>query len=117
MTSQRLCKFQLRLTQLEKVKAEQLADDLGITLSDVFRSVIYKKFLVFHIPDVNIRTYLKLGKISNNINQITKVLNTHNKFNANVPYDVIFELKEQLANVSTQIDQIREQMDYDCQAD
>ncbi|WP_013325718.1 MobC family plasmid mobilization relaxosome protein [Gloeothece verrucosa] len=117
MTELRDEKFQLRLTKQEKAKADRMALGLGMSLSAIFRSVIYRNFSILEIPDVNLRTYLKLGRISNNINQIAKVLNYHQKVNTSIPYEFLFDLKEQIANLSTQINQVRSQLIHDSKTD
>ncbi|ACK74018.1 mobilisation protein (plasmid) [Gloeothece citriformis PCC 7424] len=102
MTQQRIEKIQLCLTPEEKLKATQLAKNLGTTVSAFFRSAIYKKYearLDRQIPEITVKSYLKLGKIGNNINQIAKVLNSHQKLNTAVHYDVLFELKQELTEL------------------
>lgn len=106
MSKNRIEKFQLCLTKQEKLQATQLAKNLGTTVSAFFRSAIYKKHEISQIrslPEINVKTYLKLGKLSNNINQIAKVLNSYQKLNTTIPYDVLFELKQEVDEIKKQL--------------
>jgi hypothetical protein len=69
-------KFQMCLTKKEKALALSIAQEHGITISELFRN---KAFAELVPPPVNLtiaKTYWELNKIGVNLNQLTKIANT-----------------------------------------
>lgn len=65
----------LRLTPDERNKAETLAADAGLSLSELFRASTLKRRLPRRVTHIAADTYRELAKIGNNLNQLTKAAN------------------------------------------
>lgn len=67
--------FPLRLSASERTALEAKASAAGLKLSSYLRQAGLNKTISSNnnlIPEINRATYVELGRISNNINQITK---------------------------------------------
>lgn len=66
--------YQLRLLPSERLAMEQKAREAGLKLSEYLRSAGLNKTIrpSTKIPEINLATYVELGRIGNNINQLTK---------------------------------------------
>lgn len=72
----RSLRIDIRLTPKEYEKAQQMASENNLTISELFRSKTLKNQLPRRVTKVASQTYWELGKIGNNLNQITKAINT-----------------------------------------
>ena len=67
--------YQLRLLPSERSAMEQKAREAGLKLSEYLRSAGLNKTISSKnnlVPEINLATYVELGRIGNNINQLTK---------------------------------------------
>ena len=70
--------FPLRLSPSERAVLEEKAKSCGLKLSAYLREAGLKKKIssrVNRVPEINRATYVELGRIGNNINQIAKAAN------------------------------------------
>ena len=70
--------YQLRLSPSERSTMEEKAQQAGLKLSEYLRSAALNKTIrpQAKIPEINRATYVELGRIGNNINQLTKAAHT-----------------------------------------
>lgn len=64
--------FPLRLSQGERATLEQRAAEAGLKLSEYLRQAGLKRKGRTRVPEINRQTYIELGRIGNNLNQLTK---------------------------------------------
>ncbi|MGH2412219.1 MAG: plasmid mobilization protein [Microcystaceae cyanobacterium] len=96
--------FPLRLSQEERAALEARAVEAGLKLSEYLRRAGLFQHLPQRrsLPEVNRQTYLELGRIGNNINQLTKACHTALKQGGGCNIDPTL-----LQSLSNQLDQIR----------
>ena len=65
--------YQLRLLPSERERLEQLAAGANLKLSEYLRSAGLNKTIkaTAKVPEINRATYVELGRIGNNVNQLT----------------------------------------------
>ena len=68
--------YQLRLSPSERSQMEEKAQQAGLKLSEYLRAAALNKTIRQRakIPEINRATYVELGRIGNNINQLTKAV-------------------------------------------
>ncbi len=76
MRQKRSHRIDIRLTLAEYEKAQLMADENNLTMSELFRAKTLKNRLPRRVTKVAGQTYWELGKIGNNLNQIAKAINT-----------------------------------------
>lgn len=76
MRQKRSHRIDIRLTLPEYEKAQLMADENNLTMSELFRAKTLKNRLPRRVTKVAGQTYWELGKIGNNLNQIAKAINT-----------------------------------------
>ncbi len=64
--------FPLLLSPSERVELERRAAEAGMKLSEYLRRAGLKRKRRARVPDINRQTYIELGRIGNNLNQIAK---------------------------------------------
>jgi hypothetical protein len=67
--------FPLRLSPSERIALEEKAESAGLKLSSYLRQAGLNKSILNKtksVPEINRATYVELGRIGNNINQMTK---------------------------------------------
>lgn len=64
--------FPLRLSQSERLALEHRAAEAGLKLSEYLRRAGLGKPQRRLVPEINRQTYIELGRIGNNLNQLTK---------------------------------------------
>lgn len=98
-------KIELRVSQIELSALQDKADQTGKTLSAYLRTQGLLRPIQQRRGEVSVRTYTELGRVGNNINQLTYLahlaqLEGHN----NVPdCQVLVELKDLLHQVRRKI--------------
>lgn len=82
--------LRLRLTTTEKQQLDMIAKDAGFTVSDLIRKTVLKQKPKSSVPSVDREILLKLlaelNREGNNLNQITRTLNTRVKSGVS-PFD------------------------------
>ena len=71
--------FPLRLSPSERTALEQKAKSAGLKLSPYLREAGLNKTIAVKtksVPEINRAIYVELGRVGNNINQITKAAHT-----------------------------------------
>ena len=97
--------FALRLSPSEKTALIEKATDAELTLSEYLRSTGLKKHLRPPVPQINRETYVELGRIGNNINQMTKACHTaiNQGRGCNINPAALSSLKKQLDLLRLQV--------------
>jgi hypothetical protein len=94
-------RIDIRLTSEEYEKAQQMAEENNLTISELFRAKTLKKRLPQRVTKIAGLTYWELGKISNDLNQIAKAVNTSEPMAEPVVVDLA--LLEQVINLVKQV--------------
>ena len=96
--------YQLRLLPTERERLEQLAAAANLKLSEYLRSAGLNKTIrgTAKVPEINRATYVELGRIGNNINQLTKAAHASVKRSGNCDVDV-----DKLSELSKLIQRMR----------
>ena len=64
--------FSLRLSSSERLELENKAAEAGLKLSEYLRQTGLRRKIRSKVPEINREMYLELGRIGNNLNQLTK---------------------------------------------
>ncbi|MDF5715730.1 MAG: plasmid mobilization relaxosome protein MobC [Rhizonema sp. NSF051] len=85
----------LRLTEEEKENWSALAEaaGLGNNLSKLIRYCVEHRHIAPPVPAINLAAYTELGRIGNNINQITYAINRAAKFGDAIAHDPRAEIE------------------------
>ena len=93
--------FSLRLSASERLELENKAAEVGLKLSEYLRQTGLRKKIRAKVPEINREMYLELGRIGNNLNQLTKnshiALQQGNEFNIDI--QVLQSLTDKLDEV------------------
>ena len=93
--------FSLRLSASERLELENKAAEAGLKLSEYLRQTGLRKKIRAKVPEINREMYLELGRIGNNLNQLTKnshiALQQGNEFNIDI--QVLQSLTDKLDEV------------------
>lgn len=99
--------YQLRLLPSEREVLEQLAAQANQKLSEYLRSAGLNKTIrpTVKVPEINRATYVELGRIGNNINQLTKAAHASitRGVNCNIDTDKLSELSEMIQRMRLEI--------------
>ncbi|MDP8934663.1 MAG: MobC family plasmid mobilization relaxosome protein [Cyanobacteriota bacterium] len=87
-----------------------MASSEGMSVSSLMRSKTLYRRLPRRVTDVARGTYLELGKIGVNINQLVKALNTANQLGTIPSLGFIRELQKTLPQLQETLNQIRREM-------
>lgn len=80
--------FPVRLSDLELEALRSKASSAGMSASELMRRNALMRPLPRRLSRVSLQTYIELGRIGNNINQLTKVVNTALKMGLTLPADL-----------------------------
>jgi hypothetical protein len=94
--------FPLRLSPTERNLLEEKASAAGLKLSEYLRQAGLKRPQRKSLPEINRNTYVELGRIGNNLNQLTKACHTALKKGVGCNIDPTV-----LESLSTQLNQVR----------
>ena len=94
--------FPLRLSLDERVELELRAKEAGLKLSEYLRSAGLNRPHRPIVPEINRNTYVELGRIGNNLNQLTKAC--HTALQQGHSFNLDISLLQSLAN---QLEQLR----------
>jgi Bacterial mobilisation protein (MobC) len=68
--------MQIRVSEVEFEMIHSRASQAGLSCSELFRRNALLRPLPKRVAKIAVQTYVELGKIGNNINQLTKAVNT-----------------------------------------
>ena len=109
--------YQLRLLPSERSLMEQKAREAGLKLSEYLRSAGINKTIRpgTKIPEINLATYVELGRIGNNINQLTKAAHKslQRGMGCNISPDELSALLKLLKEIRLEVTAIDRQEDDD----
>lgn len=100
----------VRVTPKEFEQLKEMASSEGMSVSNLMRSKTLYRRLPRRVTDVARETYLELGKIGTNINQLVKALNTANFMGTIPSIGFIRELQKTLPQLQENLNQIRRDM-------
>lgn len=118
--------YPVRLSDLELDWLRIKAKDAGMPASELIRRLTLGKPLPKRLSKISLATYQELGRIGNNLNQLTKAANTAIKVGYSPPADpkllselleLLHECRRQLASVDTLEDSESEEPEDDWQAE
>ncbi len=100
--------YSLRLSDLELDWLRMKAKDAGMSGADLIRRLTFSKPLPKRISKISLATYLQLGRIGNNLNQLARVSNTAIKMGYPPPakQELLEELLELLHECRRQLAQV-----------
>ncbi|MCP6760071.1 MAG: MobC family plasmid mobilization relaxosome protein [Fischerella sp. CENA71] len=100
--------YSLRLSDLELEWLHMKAKDAGMSGADLIRRLTFTKPLPKRISKISLTTYQELGRIGNNLNQLTRVANTAIKMGYPPPakQELLEELLELLHECRRQLAQV-----------
>lgn len=109
--------YQLRLLPSERSAMEKKASDAGLKLSEYLRSAGLNKTIrpSTKIPEINLATYVELGRIGNNINQLTKAAHKslQRGMGCNINPDELSALLKLLSEIRLEVTAIDRQTEDD----
>ncbi|BAZ33677.1 mobilization protein (plasmid) [Cylindrospermum sp. NIES-4074] len=73
---ERSIRFHICLTPEEKEQVRRMADENNLSMAELFRAKTLRNRLPRRVTKVAGKTYWELGQIGNNLNQLTKAINT-----------------------------------------
>lgn len=94
--------FPLRLSPSERLELENKAAGAGLKLSQYLRQTGLRRKMRPRVPEINRETYLELGRIGNNLNQLTKVCHIALKQGTDCNIDINL-----LRSLGDKLDQVR----------
>ena len=94
--------FSLRLSASERLELENKAAEVGLKLSEYLRQTGLRKKIRAKVPEINREMYLELGRIGNNLNQITK--NCHIALQQGKEFNIDINL---LQSLTDKLDEVR----------
>ena len=100
----------VRVTPHELRQLKEMASSEGMSVSNLMRSKTLYRRLPRRVTDVARATYLELGKIGVNINQLTKALNAANKMGTIPSIGFVRDLQKALPQLQETLNQIRREM-------
>lgn len=103
-------KFQLKLTRQEWDKFSELAQNEGLTRSELIRFKTIYSTLPRRVTRVAAKTYWELAKEANNLNQIAKALNSMVKWDYTAETPLIEEVKNLLKQNLSIVKQVRQEL-------
>ena len=92
-------RLEVRLSDTEDSKLQQLMNDTGFNASQIIRSLIIGAEIKSRPPDIMPKVYRELSAIGNNINQIARVANHSQR----VDNDDIKEIQTMFKNISKEV--------------
>lgn len=97
--------FPLRLSQEERATLEQRAAEAGLKLSEYLRQAGLKRKGRTRVKEINRQTYIELGRIGNNLNQLTKACHIALKqgYSCNLDPTLLQSLSEQLDQIRLEV--------------
>ncbi len=97
--------YTFRMSELEYEMVRYKAFLTGIKMSEFVRRSALTKPLPKRVSKVDLKTYVELGRIGNNLNQLSKAVNTALKYSVTPPSDrgKLQELLELLHSIRRQI--------------
>ena len=94
--------YPLRLANSERAALEENAISAGMKLSEYLRWAGLKKHLRPRVPEINRQIYVELGRIGNNLNQMTRACHVALKQGTGCNIDPAL-----LQSLSESLDQVR----------
>lgn len=73
---ERSIRFHICLTPEEKEQVRRMAEENNLSMAELFRAKTLRNRLPRRVTKVAGKTYWELGQIGNNLNQLTKAINT-----------------------------------------
>ena len=97
--------YPVRLSNIELEMLRNRALEAGIKASELVRRNALMRPLPKRVSKVDLKTYIELGRIGNNLNQLTKGVNTALKYGVTPPADKgeLQELLELLHSIRLKI--------------
>lgn len=97
--------YPVRLSKIELEMLRNRALEAGIKASELVRRNALMRPLPKRVSKVDLKTYIELGRIGNNLNQLTKGVNTALKYGVTPPADKgeLQELLELLHSIRLKI--------------
>ena len=107
--------YPVRLSKIELEMLRNRALEAGIKASELVRRNALMRPLPKRISKVDLKTYIELGRIGNNLNQLTKGVNTALKYGVTPPADKgeLQELLELLHSIRLKIAGVDDDDEYD----
>ena len=107
--------YPVRLSKIELEMLRNRALEAGIKASELVRRNALMRPLPKRISKVDLKTYIELGRIGNNLNQLTKGVNTALKYGVTPPADKgeLQELLELLHSIRLKIAGVNDDDDDD----
>ncbi len=108
--------YPVRLSKIELEMLRNRALEAGIKASELVRRNALMRPLPKRVSKVDLKTYIELGRIGNNLNQLTKGVNTALKYGVTPPADKgeLQELLELLHSIRLKIAGVdEEEEEYD----
>ena len=107
--------YPVRLSTIELEMLRDRAAEAGIKGSELVRRNALMRPLPKRICRVDLKTYIELGRIGNNLNQLTKAANTALKYGVTPPADrgALEELSKLLHSIRLKIAGVDDDDEYD----
>ncbi len=107
--------YPVRLSKIELEMLRNRALEAGIKASELVRRNALMRPLPKRVSKVDLKTYIELGRIGNNLNQLTKGVNTALKYGVTPPADKgeLQELLELLHSIRLKIAGVDDEEEYD----
>ena len=107
--------YPVRLSKIELEMLRNRALEAGIKASELVRRNALMRPLPKRVSKVDLKTYIELGRIGNNLNQLTKGVNTALKYGVTPPADKgeLQELLELLHSIRLKIAGVDDDEEYD----
>lgn len=95
----RVYRVQTRISPTEYLRLKEMAAQEKMSVSDLIRAKVIYQRLPHRITDVARKTYLELGRIGNNLNQIARTLHLLSKLGKGAEQNLLSELQENLTDL------------------
>ena len=107
--------YSVRLSDIELEMLRFKALSAGIKTSELIRRNALMRPLPKRVSKVDLKTYIELGRIGNNLNQLTKGVNTALKYGVTPPADKgeLQELLDLLHSIRLKIAGVDDDDEYD----
>lgn len=97
-TEKRSVKFTFRMNEKEVLQLANLCDFSNRSAAEVLREIVFKKRLLQpKIPVLDLKTYVELKRIGNNVNQISRHLNSG--VSSQIDFRIMDELSSKLNTI------------------
>ena len=107
--------YSVYLSDIELEMLRSRALESGMKASELIRKNALMRPLPRRISKVDLKTYIELGRIGNNLNQLTKAANTALKYGVTPPADrgALEELSKLLHSIRLKIAGVDDDDEYD----